>query len=51
MSETLKAKIAAALANPGAPLMLTPAEAAELDAYMALVSYFDTMTTVPGGNA
>jgi hypothetical protein len=42
MNEALKAKIAAALANPNEPIELTAAEAAELDAYMALVSYFES---------
>lgn len=39
MSEALKAKIKAALANPTVPMMLTPAEASELDTYLALVQY------------
>lgn len=49
MNEKLKAKIAAALANPNEPIELTPEESAELDAYMALVSYFETQGT--GGHA
>ena len=40
MTDELKAKIAKALETPNVPLQLTPAEAAELDAYVALVSYF-----------
>lgn len=43
MSEALKAKIAAALANPNVPMQLTPLEAAELDTYVALVRYFESV--------
>jgi hypothetical protein len=49
MNEALKAKIAAALANPNVPIDLTPEESAELDAYMALVLYFESVQT--GGHA
>ena len=42
MTDELRAKIAKALETPNVPLQLTPAEAAELDAYVALVSYFET---------
>jgi hypothetical protein len=45
MSEALKAKIAAALANPKVPMQLTPLEAAELDTYIALVRYFESQNT------
>ena len=48
MSEALKAKIAAALANPNEPIQLTPAESAALDTYMALVSYFESQNTEVG---
>ena len=40
MTDELRAKITKALETPNVPLQLTPAEAAELDAYVALVSYF-----------
>ena len=39
MSEALKAKIRAAIENPNVPMQLTPVETAELDAYLALVTY------------
>jgi hypothetical protein len=45
MSDALKAKIAAALSTPNEPIQLTPTEAAELDAYIALVSYFESQNT------
>ena len=52
MTDELKAKIAKALETPNVPLQLTPAEAAELDAYVALVSYFESVNdNMPGGNA
>jgi hypothetical protein len=52
MSEALKAKIAAALANPNVPMQLTPLEAAELDTYIALVSYFESQNIeLTGGQA
>jgi hypothetical protein len=52
MSETLKRKIAEALANPNIPLQLTAQEAAELDTYIALVSYFESQNIeLTGGNA
>ena len=40
MTDELRAKITKALETPNVPLQLTPAESAELDAYVALVSYF-----------
>lgn len=51
MSETLKKKIAAALASPNVPLQLTALEAAELDAYIALVRYFESQNTELIGGA
>jgi hypothetical protein len=49
MSESLKKKLREALANPGMELTLTSVEERELDAYLALVGYFETQ--MPGGNA
>lgn len=46
MSEALKAKLRAAMANPGVPMILTSAEEAELNAYLALVGYFESHGTM-----
>lgn len=51
MSESLRNKIEHALKNPGVELDLTPIEAAELDAYMALVSYFESQNAEVIGHA
>jgi hypothetical protein len=51
MNDALKAKIAEALKNPTVPIQLTPEESAELDAYMALVSYFESLNTEVMGHA
>ena len=48
MNEKLKAKIAEALKNPNVPIQLSPEESAELEAYMALVSYFESVNTEVG---
>jgi hypothetical protein len=48
MNADLKAKIAKALETPNVPIQLTPAEAAELDAYVALVSYFESQNIEMG---
>lgn len=48
MNADLKAKIAKALETPDVPIQLTPAEAAELDAYVALVSYFESQNIEMG---
>lgn len=48
MNPKLKAKIAEALANPNVPIQLTTEESAELDAYMALVQYFESVNATIG---
>jgi hypothetical protein len=48
MTDELRAKIAKALETPNVPLQLTPTEAAELDAYVALVSYFESQNVTLG---
>ena len=42
MNDELRAKVQRHLLNPDEPLMLTAVETAELDAYMALVSLFES---------
>jgi hypothetical protein len=41
MNDDLRKKVQHALLHPEEPLMLTSVEAAELDAYIALVGYFE----------
>lgn len=46
MNEKLKVKIAEALKNPNVPIQLSPEEGAELDAYVALVAYFESQNAL-----
>jgi hypothetical protein len=43
VNETLRNKVKHAMAHPDEPLLLTSVEAAELDAYLALVEYFERL--------
>jgi len=51
VNKTLRNKIKHAMAHPDEPLMLTSIEAAELDAYLALVEYFERLENEGKHNA
>lgn len=52
MTDELRKKIEQALATPNVPLLLTSTEAAEMEAYVALVGYFETHEgVISEGNA